>query len=76
MFPFAYHATICSEFTKWENEERHGVTLALSFKDAMDNIEDYYGEELVNVFVGVINDKQTVIELPECIVRGLEEEAY
>ena len=59
MFPFAYHATICSEFTEWKNEERHGVTLAPSFKDAMDNIEDYYGEELVNVFVGAINAQKT-----------------
>ena len=76
MFPFAYHVVVCSELTDWKEEKRHGVTLAPTFKDAMDNIEKYYGEDLVNVFVGAINDEQTIIELPETFVCYLEEDAY
>ena len=76
MYPFAYHATICSEFTDWKDEKRTGITFAPTFHDAVVHIEDYYGEELVFLTIGAISDEQSVLELPEEVVSGLESEAY
>lgn len=76
MYPFAYHATICSEFTDWKNEERAGVTFGSTFHDAVAHIEDYYGEELMFLTIGAINEEQSVLELPEEVVSELESEAY
>lgn len=76
MYPFAYHATICSEFTDWKNKEHAGITFGQTFHDAVAHIEEYYGEELVVLTVGAINDEQSVLELPEEVVSKLESEAY
>ena len=55
---------------------RAGVTFGQTFHDAVAHIEDYYGEELVFLTVGAINDEQSVLELPEEVVSKLESEAY
>lgn len=76
MYPFAYHVTICNEFTDWKNEERAGVTFAPTFCEAVAHIEGHYGNEIVFLTVGAINDEQSVLELPEEVVSELESEAY
>ena len=61
MFPVEYEAEVFNSLDgKMENI--HGITFADSFTEAMDKIEDYYGEELNKVTI-VLLEEATVYEI-------------
>ena len=48
-YPFKYIVTISSEFNDNHEPERvEGVTFGQNFSEAMSNIEEYYGDELLD----------------------------
>lgn len=49
MGPFEYTVVICSEFKDYKEETIKGITFAGSYTEAMEQIEDYYGNEIVEI---------------------------
>lgn len=64
MYPVEYEVTIYDEYSKKENKKEviHGIAFGESYAEAMENIEKYYGEEIVDVKL-YMNEEQTVYEL-------------
>lgn len=60
IYPAEYEVEIYNEF-KGEMEICHGITIAESYADAMDKIENYYGEELNKVTI-LLLEEATVYE--------------
>lgn len=50
-YPYIYWATIPSFDDETQLEERTGCTFAESYAEAMSNIEEFYGDELVSIKV-------------------------
>ena len=49
IYPFIYWATISSLEDDTQLEERSGCTFAGSYAEAMENIESFYGDELISI---------------------------
>ena len=49
IYPFIYWATIPSLADDTQLEERSGCTFAESYAEAMENIESFYGDELISI---------------------------
>lgn len=50
MYPFEYEVTIYDSLDR-EITKRHGVTIAKSYKKAVEFIEKYYEEELIDITI-------------------------
>lgn len=60
MYPYIYKATICSEFNDYKEEVKSGCTFGKNFTEAMHNIEEYYGDELVDIHIDVLEEGETL----------------
>lgn len=49
IYPFIYWATIPSMEDECQMEERTGCTFAKSYAEAMANIEEFYGDDLISI---------------------------
>lgn len=49
IYPFIFWVTIPTLNDDGQLEERSGCTFAESFAEAMNNIENFYGEDLVSI---------------------------
>ena len=49
MYPFVYKATIADEYAEGCEGTVKGVTFGDSYVAAMNNIESYYGDELIDI---------------------------
>lgn len=52
MFPIEYEAHIwneCKNGGHGEEEICHGITFGINYADAMGNIEEYYGDDLISI---------------------------
>ena len=49
IYPFIYWATIPSLEDDTQLEERSGCTFTESYAEAMENIESFYGDELISI---------------------------
>ena len=47
--PYIYWATVPSIEDEYQMEERTGCTFAESYAEAMANIEEFYGDELISI---------------------------
>ena len=71
MYPFVYKVTCVSEFNNYKAEKRQGVTFGATFKEAMERVESYYGDELVDCWLYPFDDAQSIIELSKEEVRRI-----
>ena len=63
-YPVKYEVEICSEFKDFKVEKIKGVTFGENFTDAMYNIEEYYGKELLTVKLEML-EEASVYEFTE-----------
>ena len=61
MFPAKYSALIWNEFDE-VTERVTGITFGENYTDVMKNIEAYYGNELIEVSIG-LQEEATVYEV-------------
>lgn len=64
MSPFEYEVHIYNEYSDVENKEEiiHGITFGCTYAEAMENIESYYGGDIIDIKI-YANEEQTVYEL-------------
>lgn len=72
MYPFTYRVRYCSEFENYETKRAQGVTFGMTFTEAMEHVEAYYGDEMIDCILTPIDDQQSVIELSAREVDDLE----
>lgn len=63
-YPVKYEVEICSELEDYKIEKIKGVTFGDSFADAMYNIEEYYGKELLTAKLEML-EEASVYEFTE-----------
>lgn len=63
MYPVEYSAIIYDD-TNYNTEQVYGITFANSYVEAMKNIEEYYGESIVDIRL-FMNEESSVYELNE-----------
>ena len=56
MYPVKYEVEITSEFNNWNIEKIKGVTFGEDYADAAKNIESYYGNELINMKMEMLEE--------------------
>ena len=61
MYPVLYKAHVVNPLDNYKINIVYGVTLADSFKDAMEKIESYYGDEIVQISL-FMEDESSVYE--------------
>ena len=69
MFPFTYTVRCADGIGSYTAQ---GVTFGQTFSDAMDHVEAYYGDDILDCKLMVLDDAQSVIELSEQEVKRLE----
>lgn len=64
MYPFEYEVQVYDEFSEKVNkyEVIHGITFANTYAEAMENIESYYGDTIIDIKL-YMNEEQSVYEL-------------
>lgn len=64
MYPIEYEVQIYDEFSEKENKYEiiHGVTFGNTYTEAMENIESYYGDDIINVKL-YMNEEHSVYEI-------------
>ena len=64
MYPVEYEVQIYDEFSSKENKYEiiHGITFGNTYAEAMENIEEYYRNQIIDVKL-YMNEEQTVYEL-------------
>ncbi len=63
MGPFEYKVTVYND-NKHCNEKYKGITFATDYTDAMDNIESYYGETIIDIKIYGL-EESSVYEINE-----------
>lgn len=74
MYPAVYHVHLYDEVDHTERDVC-GVTFAHNFTQAVQNIEDYYGNEVISLSIMFVNEEQSVIEISAEEASRLELEA-
>ena len=72
MYPFTYKVRYCGDFDNYEVHRAQGVTFGLTFVEAMEHVEAYYGNEMIDCILTPIDEEQSVIELSAREVDELE----
>lgn len=67
IYPFIYSCRIWNDIDEVE-EMQQGCTFAESWAEAMKNVEAYYGDELINCELTMLEDA-SVLELSEAAVK-------
>lgn len=57
MYPVEYTVEVWDD-TKRKKDKVHGVTLAESYMEAIENIEWYYGDTICNIFVEMLEENK------------------
>lgn len=61
MYPVEYSAIVYDEMN-YHTEQVYGITFANTYTEAMENIESYYGESIVDIRL-FMNEENSVYEL-------------
>ena len=72
MYPFTYKVRYCGDFDNYEVHRAQGVTFDMTFVEAMEHVEAYYGNEMIDCILTPIDEEQSVIELSAREVDELE----
>ena len=64
MYPVEYEVQVYDEFSEKVNKYEiiHGITFASTYAEAMENIESYYGNTIVDIKL-YMNEERSVYEL-------------
>ena len=64
MFPAIYHVCFWDEVDMKEKKVS-GVTFGHNYVEAVQHIEDYYGDTIINFSVMFVCDEQTILEISD-----------
>lgn len=71
-FPFSYTVVVCDGLTDNKYNLESGMGVAKSFTNAMKQIEDYYGEDLVEVKGLTLYEENRLIIVPKRVIQEYE----
>lgn len=72
MYPFTYKVRYYGESNSYEVHRAQGITFGQTFVEAMEHVEAYYGDEMIDCILTPIDDEQSIIELSAREVDELE----
>lgn len=69
MYPVEYSATVYDVYNKMEcnTEQVYGITFANTYTEAMENIEGYYGDSIIDIRL-FMQEESSVYELNQASI--------
>ena len=74
-YPFSYTVIVCDGLTDNKYNLESGMGIAKSYTNAMKQIENYYGEDLVEVKGLTLYEENRLIIVPKRVIQDYEYDA-
>lgn len=74
MYPAVYHIKMWDEIEMKEREVC-GITFAKNYVEAVQNMEDYYGDTIISFSIMFVDTEQSIVEISKEEAERLERNA-